>query len=85
MTELTRILYDYATRYKLCGSMEDCEQYKESTEIMERSMKKLREKLNDEEKQLLENYIDEQTLIQALDMESSFRAGLSIGLELSRM
>lgn len=85
MTELMRILYDYASRYRLAGSMEDCEQYNESDKSAERNLKVLKETLNEQELERLENYLGEQQLIQALECEAMFCAGFSIGLELSRL
>ena len=84
MTELMRILYDYASSYRLAGSMEDCEQYNESDKSAERSLKALQDALNEQELKKLQNYLDEQMTVQSLEREAIFRAGFSIGLELSR-
>ena len=85
MTELMRILYDYASRYRMSGSMEDCEQYTESTKTMERSLKALHELLSEKELQHFENYLDEQRMVQSIELEAMFCAGFSIALELSRL
>ena len=85
MTELMRILYDYASRYRLSGSMEDCEQYNESDKIAERSLKSLQEALNEQERKQLENYLGEQQTVHDIELESMFCAGFSIAQELSRL
>ena len=84
MTEPMRILYDYATRYRLSGSMEDCEQHTENTKTMEHSLKALQEQLNEKELRQLENYLDGQRTVQSIELEAMFCAGFSIALELSR-
>ena len=85
MTELMHILYDYASRYRLAGSMEDCEQYNESDKLAERNLKILQETLNEQELERLENYLGEQQVVQALECEAMFCAGFSIAQELSRL
>lgn len=85
MTELMQILYDYASRYRLAGSMEDCKQYEESAKTMERNLEALQEGLTREEMQKLENYIGEQKLVHDIELESMFCAGFAIGQELSRL
>lgn len=84
MNELMRILYDYASRYRLSSSIEDCDQYAESTKISEYTLKVLQSSLNEEENQQLENYLGEQQIIHDLDLEAMFCTGFSIGQELSR-
>lgn len=84
MPEVMRILYDYASRYRLCGSIEDCDQYAESTRSMERSLKSLQENLPEKEKQQLDNYLSEQKILHTLDLETMFCVGFTIGQELSR-
>ena len=84
MTELMRILYDYASKYRLAGSMEDCEQYNENDKLAERSLKALQEALNEQELKQLENYLSELQIVRDIEHEAIFCAGFSIGLELSR-
>ena len=85
MTEPMRILYDYASRYHLSGSMEDCEQHIENEKLAERSLKALQEALNEQERKHLENYLDGQRTVQSIELEAMFCAGFSIGMELSRL
>ena len=85
MTELMQILYDYASSYRLAGSMADCEQFNESEKLAKSSLKDLQEALNEQELKKLQNYLGEQQILQDLEREAIFRAGFSIGLELSRV
>ena len=85
MTEPMRILYDYASRYRLSGSMEDCEQHNENDKLAERSLKALQETLNEEERKQLEYYLSGQRTVQSIELEAMFCAGFSIALELSRL
>ena len=48
MTELMRILYEYASKSRLASSLEDCQQRQESAEIMERSLRALQASLDAE-------------------------------------
>lgn len=84
MNELMQILYHHASRYRLSGSMEDRKQYEDGTKLMERNLKALQEKLNDEEMKKLENFLSEQQLVHDMELEAMFCTGFSVGQELSR-
>ena len=85
MTELMRTLYQYGSKARVTCRMEDYAQYCESQKYLEKNLQALRERLNPEELQKLENYLGEQNLLHNLELEAAFCSGLSIGQELSRL
>lgn len=85
MTELMRILYDYASKSRLSSSLEDCEQHQESAKVVDNSLHTLRKRLGAEDAQVLENYLGEELVVHELELEAMFCAGFSIGQELSRL
>lgn len=85
MTDLLQALYTYAHENRMAYPSEDRMQMMESNRVSARTKQLLMEHLSEEDRELLENYIGEEELMQLLDLEAVFRAGLSIGLELSRL
>ena len=85
MTDLFQALYLYANENRMVYPMEDRLQIRESSRISDRTKESLIARLSKEDQELLESYIKAEETIQLLEQEAVFRAGLSIGLELSRL
>lgn len=85
MTKLLQSLYTYAYENRLVYSQEDRLKIKESNRISEQTRKQLTEMLSANGLELFECYIEEEQLIQGLELEAIFCAGLTIGMELSRL
>lgn len=85
MDMLLKTLYEYAYRHRMLFYLEDETQFHECEIMSERNRKELRRLLSEEGRAYLENYDGEQRLQRSLELEAMFRAGLSLGLELSRL
>ena len=85
MTKLLQALYTYAYENRLVYSQEDRLKIKESNRISEQTRKQLTGMLSANGLELFECYIEEEQLIQGLELEAIFCAGLTIGMELSRL
>ena len=83
MPTLLEALYTYAQKNRTAYTLEDGAQIKESGDMSDRARKELLSMLPEKGRETLLNYISEEELIQGLELEAAFRAGLSIGLELS--
>lgn len=78
-------LYVYACENRITYSHEDRLKCSHSADLSEQAKKELMEMLPSEGQRRFQDYIREEQLLQTLELESMFRAGLSIGLELSRL
>ena len=85
MTTLLQALYTYTYENRMQYAQEDKLRYNESSRIAEQAKKELREMLSEEGQKRLEEYVEEEGTKQSLELKTMFRAGLSIGLELSRI
>lgn len=85
MTELLQALYTYACENRMTYAPEDRAQLRESSRVLDRIKQRLTEHLSEKDQKLFENYIGEEKLLQDLELEAMFQAGLSMGLELSRL
>lgn len=85
MPELLQILYNYARNHRMLLTLEQETQYMDSSVVSEKEYRKLQQLLSEESRAHLENYNGERVLQHSIELESIFRAGLSIGLELSRL
>ena len=85
MTELIRILYDYAFERQMTYYLDDLTQYHESDVMTDRQYAGLQKLLDEAGRQQLEDYIDDTRTKYSMELEAMFRAGLSIGQELSRV
>ena len=85
MATLFQALYTYTYENRMQYTQEDKLQYSKSSRIAEQAKKELREMLSEEGRQRLEAYLEEEGTKQFLELKTMFRAGLSIGLELSRI
>ena len=85
MTELVRTLYEYAYNRQTLHTLEDQNQYRESSARCKENHRKVLCLLSEEGQIYLGNYIGELNLMHDMDLEVMFQSGLSLGLELSRL
>lgn len=85
MTDLLKALYAYANENRMVYNREDRLQIKESNRVLDRLKQRLAEHMSEKDQELFESYIGEEELKECMEREAIFRAGLSIGLELSRL
>lgn len=85
MTELIRILYDYAYDRYMQAYLDDATQYHECDAASSSQYRNLQEHLSPELQQRLEDYRDDLKLMYRLELEAMFRAGLTLGQRLSRL
>ncbi len=84
MSDLLQVLLDYADHTSvpklLCGT-----DYKAESQRMLASWRALEAELSPAQRALLEDLIEQEQHLSALDAEAVFHSGLSLGLELSRL
>ena len=85
MTELLQAIYEYARQTQCLSSLEEEKLYQESREVCQRNYQTLCTTLPEKAFCCLQNYTGEMAFIHSLELEAMYRAGLSIGLELSRL
>ena len=85
MTELIRILYDYAFERQMNFYLDDLAQFRDCEAMIERQYAELQKQLGEAGLQKMEDYIDDTRTKYSMELEAMFRAGLSIGQELSRV
>ena len=85
MTELIRILYDYAFEHQLDYYLDDQTQYRESEIITDRQYTDLQKLLGRDGQQRLDDYTGDLRTKHNMELEAMFRAGLALGQELSRL
>ena len=85
MTELIRILYDYAFERQMPYYLDDEVQYHESNIMSDQQYKDLQQLLGKDGQQRLEDYTDDLRTKHNMELEAMFRAGLALGQELSRL
>ena len=65
--------------------MDDLAQFRDCEAMIERQYAELQKQLGEAGLQKLEDYIDDTRTKYSMELEAMFRAGLSIGQELSRV
>ena len=85
MITLFQALYTYTYENRMMYTKEDRHQYNESCRIAEQAHEELMKMLSEEGQQQFETYCEEEGTKQLLELETMFRAGLSVGLELSHL
>lgn len=85
MTELIRILYDYAFERQMTFYLDDLNQYHESDVITDRQYAGLQKLLDEAGRQQLENYTDDLRTKHSMELEAMFHAGLSLGQKLAQL
>lgn len=86
LSPLAGHLYAYALDQHLDGHFTDGEEeYLSCLTFGEQRLERLRAMLDEPARQELEDYVREWSIVESYHRESLFSAGLSIGLELSRL
>ena len=85
MNSLLETLYLYACENRSMDSREGRLQRLASSRITEQARKDIMDMLPEEGQRRFSDYISKEHTLQELELENIFRAGLSIGLELSRL
>ena len=85
MDTLMQALFIYACENKVVYSHEDKLQCHVSSRTAEEAQQELMEMLPEKGQQRFKDYISAEMTLQTLELESLFRAGVAIGLELSRL
>ena len=85
MTDLLEALFTYANTHQAKYPQEEPLQHTLLCRDLERTENTIKNLLPPEASQQFEDYISKNLQVQLLDLKSTFRAGLSIGLELSRL
>lgn len=85
MPELIRILYDYAFEHQMEFYLDDRAKFCDCEAMLEYQYAALQKQLSEAGLQNLENYTDDMRGKHSMELEAMFRAGLSIGQELSRL
>lgn len=85
MTELIRILYDYAFESQMHYFMNDMAQYHESDVMTDQQYASLQKLLDENGRQCLEDYTDDLRTKHSMEMEAMFHAGLSMGQKLAHL
>ena len=85
MATLLQALFTYAYENRMVYTREDRFKIKELSRVSDQTKKQIAELLPEKSQELFDSYIEEEQLIQGLELEAIFRAGLTIGLELSRL
>ena len=85
MNALLQALYTYTYENRMTYTKEEKLQYGESRQAAEQAQKDLLDMLPEKGRRPFEEYHTEVETQQLLELGSIFRAGLSIGLELSRL
>ncbi len=84
--DIQKILYDYACTHPMNHYLQTNETYYHQTMLLaQQRQQELRTLLNEETFQRLIDYVDSVEQLHELKLEAMFRAGLSVGQELSRL
>lgn len=85
MTELIRLLYDYAFERQMTFYLDDLTRYHESDVITDRQYAGLQKLLDEAGRQQLEDYTDDLRTKHSMELEAMFHAGLSLGQKLAQL
>ena len=84
MTALMEILYCYAQDHEVEALLALDDEYKECARCTRKQEARLRASLDKESEGILNEFLDEQKLLQFKEEEAHFRAGFRMALELTR-
>ena len=84
MTTLMEILYSYAQDHEVEALLAQDDEYKESVRCTQKQEARLRALLDKASEDILNEFLDEQKLLQFKEEEAHFRAGFQIALALMR-
>ena len=85
MATLLQALFTYAYENRMVYTQENRFKIKELSRVSDQTKKQVTELLPEKSRELFDSYIEDEQLIQGLELEAIFRAGLAIGMELSRL
>lgn len=84
MTELMDILYSYAQDHMMRGLLDREPEYANVCHCADRQERALRELVEEESKEHLEDLLEERRLMAFFEQQALFCAGFQIALELTR-
>lgn len=84
MTALMEILYSHAQDHEVEALLARDDEYKECAHCTRKQEARLRASLDETSEGILNEFLDEQRLLQFKEEEAHFRAGFQIALELTR-
>lgn len=84
MTELMDILYSYVQDHEVEALLARDDEYKECARCTQKQEMRLRASLDQTSEDILNEFLDEQKLLQFKEEEAHFRAGFLVALELTR-
>lgn len=84
MDDLTRVLWQYASKYQLesCYDQSMQEERGDNENVMQRNQEKLKVLCSTELWERVENLFDASEILRTVDMEAAFTCGLRLGLSL---
>ncbi len=83
--DILQILYDYAFEHRMARYLEESEAYHQGVAQTQQRQQNLLIQLNEEEVRRLRECLEDMEQLHELKLEAMFRAGLSVGQELSRL
>ena len=83
--DILQILYDYAFEHRMARYLEESEAYHQGVAQTQQRQQNLLIQLNEEEVRRLRECLEDMERLHELKLEAMFRAGLSVGQELSRL
>ena len=83
--DILQILYDYAFEHRMARYLEESEAYHQGVAQTQQGQQNLLIQLNAEEVRRLRECLEDMEQLHELKLEAMFRAGLSVGQELSRL
>ena len=84
MTDAMEVLFSYAQDWLKPPLLLCVPEYSEAKRCANEQEKRLRSMLNEEAKEYLEGFLEEQKLLQYFENQALFRAGFHLAMELSR-
>lgn len=84
MTDLMKILYSYAQDHEIEALLAQNDEYKENERCTQSQEKRLRAVLDDTGTDILNEFLEEQRLLQFVEEEICFYAGFRTALALTR-
>lgn len=84
MTDLIDMLYSFAQDHEIEALLIRNDQYQESVRCTRRQESRLRAALDERAINILDDFLEEQKLLQFMQEKTCFRAGFRMALELTR-
>ena len=85
MSELINYIVKYASQNRMPAYLVGNDRYRDSERVSQKQLEKIRQLLSEEGQQRLKDLLSELELMQDEALEAMCLAGISIGLELSRL